>query len=426
MRTCILSLGELYKHGWTVVHEGDHPVLVPPSGDAKIPVFFQRNSLAIEASVCRIENDVQDYELSEVRAVVRVNQFHSDKRYGAWDVEAGHPFMRILGSHFVDPGAVWVPTSSTAQPSSRSCQKFMEMEDPFGRIPDIPSEEQHLILTILAEKDENLAHFGALLEGGGDILVPEAETGEAIGVEDGADVEIEENTIPEGREVPEEEEIRDEVAPRGEREDIVHVGGLEIPQYSNVKDLRSAAKFLQVSSSGTKVKISQRIRDAREVALRRRSLEVAREQYALMNPEPRFVNPPAPPSDRERRLHEVTRLPFKKWCGFRVQGKSKMDMKYATPTSEVAERTHPTVQRDIFFQSGGDSLLLMIDGWSKYIQVHPLKNKNAGVIGTVLSEFLATLGHFERVELAYDNEPILAAGARMANKFVKTTAWKPF
>ena len=71
-------------------------------------------------------------------------------------------------------------------------------------------------------------------------------------------------------------------------------------------------------------------------------------------------------------------------------------------------------------------MLLMIDGWSKYIQVHPLKNKNAGVIGTVLSEFLATLGHFERVELAYDNEPILAAGARMANKFVKTTAWKPF
>ena len=45
--------------------------------------------------------------MNEVRAVVRVSQFHSEKRYGAWDVEAGHPFMRILGSHFVDPGAVW-------------------------------------------------------------------------------------------------------------------------------------------------------------------------------------------------------------------------------------------------------------------------------------------------------------------------------
>lgn len=61
-------------------------------------------------------------------------------------------------------------------------------------------------------------------------------------------------------------------------------------------------------------------------------------------------------------------------------------------------------------------LLLMVDGWSKYIQVHPLKNKNAGVIGEVLAEFLATVGHFEKVELACDNEPILAAGARAAKQ----------
>ena len=105
VRTCILSLGELYKNGWTVLQEGGNPVLVPPSGDAKIPVFFQRNSLAIEAAVFRIESEIQNHELSEVRAVVRVSQFHSERRYGAWDVEAGHPFLKILGGHFVDPGA---------------------------------------------------------------------------------------------------------------------------------------------------------------------------------------------------------------------------------------------------------------------------------------------------------------------------------
>lgn len=38
------------------------------------------------------------------------------------------------------------------------------------------------------------------------------------------------------------------------------------------------------------------------------------------------------------------------------------------------------------------------------------------MIGEVLAEFLATVGHFEKVELAYDNEPILAAGARMAKQ----------
>ena len=65
--------------------------------------------------------------------------------------------------------------------------------------------------------------------------------------------------------------------------------------------------------------------------------------------------------------------------------------------------------------------MLIIDGWSKYIQVHPLKNKNAGVIGTVLAEFLATIGHFEKVELAFDNEPIIAA-----SRFATTMAWRHF
>ena len=381
VKTCILSLGELYKNGWTVLQDGGSPVLVPPSGDAKIPVFFQRNSLAMEASVFRIESEIQNHELNEVRAVVRVSQFHSEKRYGAWDVEAGHPFMRILGSHFIDPGAVWgagfqfrttfiqrVSDAADVWQVAELSRRFLEMEDPFCRIPDVPANEQYLILTILSEKDENLAHFGALLEGGGEVLVPEAEAQEEA-AEEQADADIGAEVIEEGRDVPEETEPR-QMVPRGENEEVIHVGGLEISQHSNVQDLRSAAKFLKVSSSGTKAKIFQRIRNSHEVALRRRSLEVAREQYAILNPEPSCVNAPVP----ERKLHEVTHLPFKRWCGFCVQGKSKMDMKYATPTAEVAERTHPTVQCDIFFQSGGNALLLMVDCWSKYIHVHSLKN----------------------------------------------------
>ena len=121
--------------------------------------------------------------------------------------------------------------------------------------------------------------------------------------------------MDEGRDVPEVEEPRDMV-PRGEHEEVIHFGGLQIAQCSNVKDLGSAAKLLQVSSSVTKAKIFHRIRGSHEVALRRRSLEVAREQYAILSPEPGFVKAPAPLLDRERKLHEVTRLPFKRWCGF--------------------------------------------------------------------------------------------------------------
>ncbi|CAK8995861.1 Retrovirus-related Pol polyprotein from transposon TNT 1-94 [Includes: Protease [Durusdinium trenchii] len=77
------------------------------------------------------------------------------------------------------------------------------------------------------------------------------------------------------------------------------------------------------------------------------------------------------------------------------------------------------VKVDLFYQTAGNCLLLCVDTWSKFLYIKPLKNKIAGVIGEAIAEFLADLGHFETVELSYDNEPALAAGARMT-KLIKS------
>ena len=58
-------------------------------------------------------------------------------------------------------------------------------------------------------------------------------------------------------------------------------------------------------------------------------------------------------------------------------------------------------------------MLLCVDVWSKYLHIQPLKNKNQDVMCEVMAELFATLGHYEPVELAFDNEPVLAAGATM-------------
>ena len=79
-----------------------------------------------------------------------------------------------------------------------------------------------------------------------------------------------------------------------------------------------------------------------------------------MNPEPRFVDAPAQPSERERKLHEVTHLPFKKWCSFCVMGKSRAILKYASDPKDIADRTHPTVQVDLFYQTAGNCLRLCV------------------------------------------------------------------
>ena len=48
------------------------------------------------------------------------------------------------------------------------------------------------------------------------------------------------------------------------------------------------------------------------------------------------------------------------------------------------------------------------------MSVEPLRNKNAGVIGAIIARYLSGLSHFDVIEVAYDNEPVLAAGVMMA------------
>ena len=55
VKSCILSLGQFYESGWHVRHGEGNPVLESSDGTLQIPVFYQRNSLAINATVCRVE-----------------------------------------------------------------------------------------------------------------------------------------------------------------------------------------------------------------------------------------------------------------------------------------------------------------------------------------------------------------------------------
>lgn len=182
---------------------------------------------------------------------------------------------------------------------------------------------------------------------------------------------------------------------------------------SSIDKLRNAAKYLKVSSSGSKQKIYTRIREAHLTALKMQSLEGARQEYEALDPKPRFENAPKQPSAMERKLHEVTHLPFRPWCAFCVQAKSRGHYKHKSTPEELAERTHPTVQVDLFAMPNCMGVLLMVDVWTKYISVEPLRNKNAGVIGAILARFLSNLSYFDVVEISYDNEPVLSAGVKM-------------
>ena len=151
---CILSLGELYKNGWLLESDGKDQFLVSPDQQAGIPVIFQRNSFAIEATVCRIlQSDSDEPELFEVRAVIKLNEtYETELPYGRWGVTNNHPHMRSVGVHYADPRAVWSANFSFRTTMIQKVinpedgwqvvelsQKFLEKENPFDRIAEIPA-----------------------------------------------------------------------------------------------------------------------------------------------------------------------------------------------------------------------------------------------------------------------------------------------
>eukprot|EP00435_Cladocopium_sp_Y103_P025443 s995_g6.t1 len=441
VKSCILSLGQLYRAGWSVQQDNDGPKLESPGRTLRVPAFFQRNSLAIRGEVCRVvASEDSSLEVSMVRAVVELEEkfrpevIHNNQ----WETTVdGNPFVRSIGEHFIDPSLTWpasfkyrttlIQRRSTSDEDHGWCvcevsKRFLEMEEPFGRIPEVDSYaggEQVTILTIISKVNQTLTDFGGLLDQGGQQLEVSYEPGTPLGDEDdaevvGADVggEVQHDAV-QGRDVPEFQQLGPGLRDLETNEKIL-VGEEEITVNSSIDKLRRAARYLRVSSSGSKQKIFQKIREAYVTGLRMQALEAARQEYEAMDPKPRFFDAPKQPSAMERKLHEVTHLPFRAWCSFCVQAKSRGFYKHRATGEEKANRAFPTVQVDFFTMTSGMSVLLMVDNWTKYVAVEPLRNKNAGVVGAIIARYLSGLSHFDMVEVAFDNEPVLNAGVRMA------------
>ena len=85
----------------------------------------------------------------------------------------------------------------------------------------------------------------------------------------------------------------------------------ELTATSSVHDLRRICRFFGINQSGSKRKMYERIVKCHVVALRRRALDLAEQQYRdeIVDPVDAGVRV-REPTLRERRLHELTHLPF--------------------------------------------------------------------------------------------------------------------
>ena len=75
VKSCILSLGQLYRAGWSVQQDNMGPMLESPDKTLRVPVLYQRNSLAIRGEVCgHVADDDCSSDVGIVRAVVGLEE----------------------------------------------------------------------------------------------------------------------------------------------------------------------------------------------------------------------------------------------------------------------------------------------------------------------------------------------------------------
>ena len=189
---------------------------------------------------------------------------------------------------------------------------------------------------------------------------------------------------------------------------------LVVTASSTIKLLRDACRWLGISHAGSKQRMFDRCKKAKELALRRSLVESAREQYKSQSLDAIPVSVPQQPSDEERALHEITHVPFRPWCKYCVMSRSKANQHSHMPDPVgESQREFPTIQCDFFFMEPGKEgavvALLMVDVWSRFVSVVPLKQRNAQTVGRALVNFISSVRD-GTVEIAFDNEPVLVAG----------------
>ena len=104
----------------------------------------------------------------------------------------------------------------------------------------------------------------------------------------------------------EEIEAGPEVVEESNEDSLTIHDELVVTARSSVKLLRDACRWLGVSQAGSKGRMFERCKKAKELAWRRSIVEAAQDQYRSQQQDAVGVSVPPQPSDRDRSLHELS------------------------------------------------------------------------------------------------------------------------
>ena len=178
-------------------------------------------------------------------------------------------------------------------------------------------------------------------------------------------------------------------------EEKMNVGGIELTPESTLKEMRKACEILGVGKTGSKAQVWKRMKEAVATSKLKALVEISKKIDEEFSRKPEGEKRPEPPSEEERKLHELTHLPKADWCESCTATRSRED------NFEVSEKKHEASLVSMDFKFTGtrdeentkdpkDTLaisLVMVDQETKFVHVIPVPTKEATSIW--LKKFVA-------------------------------------
>ena len=385
---------------------------------------------------------------STVRAVTSVQVTVEDAlltslSYG-WQIGAsGHFVWRGQSTRFVDPSMIaptsWPYRTTMLRRSDTAAWFVVEHCSQWGELPDVeatlPGGAQCEVITFLHVAPEPLRDLGITVPAGMvepiefsapdnagsrddvafDFFGPDEEVPEAV-VMDGQGEPME--VVPDAP-LPEQLEVTGEERSAAAPEPLI-LDGIELSASSGLAVLKAAASKLNLSTSGSKTRLFNRIKSYVEKQKLSLEVEIAADAVAQGSREPKIQPVPKEPSAQEKLLHEATHLPFASWCPHCVTMRAMPDR---MENLKDAARDVPSIAFDFCFTGydansnsfvcydkepeSGAALKCMVahDSHTGSVLAVPCTSKgDVRHLGIELMRFAQSLGHVT-IELRCDQEP---------------------
>ena len=308
--SCLMSLGQLYSNGWSIVHEegcGQHNLGLRAPDGILVPVFYKGMSLAMEGhirciseqtpKIVEVESEADDSDCEVIPAVVRyvvASQAEVESAAcGRWyHSPQGYPFFKHIGQRFLDARAAWGESfqlrCTLIKPAESKenrwqlvewCQNMLELDDAGGRIDECGGEDVQR-LTLLCSAEMSVESCFTMLEDDIDAELFGRFSEHEKSAE--ARVQVLAQALEEDRRIVDESEEVDHLAVvvaetdqamlEADSEQLpseIVLNGIVYHEGSTAKDLRAATAYLGLSQAGSRRRLFEKLAVAVQLEERR-------------------------------------------------------------------------------------------------------------------------------------------------------------